>query len=872
MDSESRARRGTLRVYLGAAPGVGKTYAMLGEGLRRASRGTDVVVGLVETHGRAHTAELVAGLATVPRRVVPYRGSTLEEMDVDALLTRRPEVAMVDELAHTNAPGSRNAKRWQDVEELLTAGIDVITTVNIQHLESLNDVVATITGIRQQETLPDEIVRRADQVQLVDMTAEALRRRMAHGNIYTADKIDAALANYFRAGNLSALRELALLWVADRVDDALDQYRADHDIDTPWPTRERVVVALSGSPEGEHLLRRGARITQRASGAELLALHVSRGDGLTAATPADLARQRALTETLGGSFHTVVGDDIADEILGFARGVNATHVVLGAGRRRGPLWSGPVQTGVPLRVVHESGEIDVHLVTRAGAGGDNGGAGRRPSRRGALGGRRLLAGWLLAVLAPALLTIGLAATREQHGLTIALMLFLTLTVAVALVGGLWPAVFAAVAGGLLANYYFTPPLYTFTIAQPENAFTILLLVITAVAVSVVVDLAARKTVQAARARAEADTLAVVAGSVLRGHDALPSLLNRFADAIGAGSVSLLQRADHTQPWLPIGAATSAAHPVSHPVDPAHADLTFPVREGLVLAVQGGPFSMAQMRVASAVAAQTEVVLERDRLREDARAARREHERTAIRTTLLAAVSHDLRTPLAGIKAAVSSLRDPGTVLDPHAQTELLESVESGADRLQVLIDNLLDLSRLDSGVITPVLGPVAVEDIIARALAGVLADSVQVSVPAGLPLVHGDAGLLERCLGNVVENAVRYARTKAPVTVSADAIATSPAGPVVVVRVIDHGPGVPDALKKEIFRAFQRSDDAPRGRGLGLGLAVARGFAEANGATLEAEDTPGSGLTMVLTLPPAPPPPPSETHDRPPATTPATPL
>ena len=268
--------RGRHRIYLGAAPGVGKTVAMLDEGRRRIARGTDVVVGLVETHGRAHTAEMVEGLEVLPRVRREHRGVTLEEMDLDGLLARRPAVALVDELAHTNVPGSRHEKRWQDVDELLDAGIDVISTVNIQHLESLNDVVESITGVVQQETVPDEVVRRADQIELVDMSPEALRRRMAHGNIYKAEKVDAALANYFRVGNLSALRELALLWLADRVDEGLGRYRADHGIDSSWPTRERVVVALSGGPEGETLLRRGARIASRGAGGELLAVHVAR--------------------------------------------------------------------------------------------------------------------------------------------------------------------------------------------------------------------------------------------------------------------------------------------------------------------------------------------------------------------------------------------------------------------------------------------------------------------------------------------------------------------------------------------------------------------------------------------------------------------
>ncbi|HEX8007593.1 MAG TPA: universal stress protein, partial [Trebonia sp.] len=360
------APRGQLRIYLGAAAGVGKTYAMLGEGHRRQDRGADVVVAFAEAHGRPQTAALLDGLEVVPRAQITYRDATFEEMDVDAVLARKPQIALVDELAHTNVPGSRNAKRWQDIEELLDAGIEVISAVNIQHLESLNDVVERITGVPQRETVPDAIVRAADLVELVDMTAEALRRRMAHGNIYPPEKIDAALTNYFRTGNLTALRELALLWLADKVDEGLQKYRAEHDIRKTWEARERVVVALTGGPEGDTLIRRAARIAARSSGGDLLAVHVTKSDGLTGANPANLARQRQLVESLGGTYHQVVGDDISDALLTFARAENATQLVLGASRRG--RFAQLLSPGVGVTTTAHSGPIDVHLVTHAQAG------------------------------------------------------------------------------------------------------------------------------------------------------------------------------------------------------------------------------------------------------------------------------------------------------------------------------------------------------------------------------------------------------------------------------------------------------------------------------------------------------------------------
>ena len=528
--------RGKLRIYLGAAPGVGKTYAMLGEGHRRAERGTDVVVGFAETHGRQHTADMLDGLEVLPRREIAYRGTSFTEMDLDALLQRHPAVALVDELAHTNVPGSRNTKRWQDIEELLVAGIDVISTVNIQHLESLNDVVEKITGVPQRERVPDAVVRAADQVELVDMSPEALRRRLAHGNVYPAEKVDASLGNYFRVGNLTALRELALLWTADKVDEAMQGYRAAHDIEGTWETRERVVVALTGGPEGETLIRRAARIAARSVGGDLLAVHVTRSDGLTGASPAQLAEQRVLVENLGGTYHQVLGDDIPEALLQFARAENATQLVLGGSRRSrlSALLSGP---GIGATTIRDSGEIDVHLVTHAQIGRGRG----LPRLHGSLTLRRRLQGIALAIIMLPLLTLALVYERQHLNLVSDVLLFLLTVVVVAVVGGLLPAMLAAVAGSVLLNYYFTPPLHTFNISETNNSLALGVFVLVAALVSSVVDLAARRTRQAARATAESETLGTLAGSILRGETALPALLERVREAFGLTSVTLLER-------------------------------------------------------------------------------------------------------------------------------------------------------------------------------------------------------------------------------------------------------------------------------------------------------------------------------------------
>ncbi|MFH8407256.1 ATP-binding protein [Streptomyces sp. NPDC018019] len=838
--------RGKLRIYLGAAPGVGKTYSMLSEAHRRVERGTDAVVAFVEHHDRPRTEVMLHGLEQIERVELEYRGSAFTEMDVDAVLRRKPAVALVDELAHTNVPGSRNAKRWQDVEELLEAGIDVISTVNIQHLESLGDVVESITGVRQRETVPDEIVRRADQIELVDMSPEAIRRRMAHGNIYKPDKVDAALSNYFRPGNLTALRELALLWVADRVDEYLQQYRSEHSVSKIWAGRERIVVGLTGGPEGRTLIRRASRMAAKGSGSEVLAVYIARSDGLTSASPKELAVQRTLVEDLGGTFHHVIGDDIPNALLEFARGVNATQIVLGSSRRK--TWQYVFGPGVGATVARDSGpDLDVHIVTH-----DEVAKGRGlPVARGArLGRARIIAGWLLGVVAPVLLSLVLTAIDNGPGLANDVLLFLFLTVAAALVGGLLPALAAAAVGSLLLNFYFTPPTHSVTIADPKNIVAIVIFFAVGVSVASVVDLAARRTHQAARLRAESEILSFLAGSVLRGETTLDALLERVRETFGMESVALLERAGDVEPWTCAGRVGGApdgdreAKPLLRPED---ADVDMPVGDHMALALTGRVLPAEDRRVLAAFAAQAAVVLDRQRLVGEAERARELAEGNRIRTALLAAVSHDLRTPLASIKASVTSLRSDDVAWSEDDEAELLAGIEAGADRLDHLVGNLLDMSRLQTGTVTPLIREIDLDEVVPMALGGVPEGSVTLDIPEELPIVAVDPGLLERSVANLVENGVKYSPDGERVLVSASAL-----GDRVELRIADRGPGVPDSAKDRIFEPFQRYGDAPRGAGVGLGLAVARGFAEAMGGTLAAEDTPGGGMTMVLTLRAAP--------------------
>ncbi|MCX4753373.1 sensor histidine kinase [Kitasatospora purpeofusca] len=848
-------RRGRLRVYLGSAPGVGKTYRMLDEARRRQDRGADVVVGWIECHGRRHTEAMLDGLEVVPGVHRAYRDTDFEEMDLDAVLRRKPTVVLVDELAHTNVPGGRHGKRWQDVEELLDAGIDVITTVNIQHLESLNDVVQKITGIPQRETVPDEVVRRADQIELVDMAPQALRRRMAHGNVYKAEKVDAALSNYFRVGNLTALRELALLWVAGRVDEGLRDYRASHNIDRVWETRERVVVALTGGPEGETLVRRAARIADRTAGGDLLAVHVTRSDGLAGASSGALAQQRQLVESLGGSYHVVVGDDIPTSLLAFARAHDATQLVLGTSRR-GRVTRFLTGPGIGETTVDASEDIDVHMVTHEFTGrGRLPALGRRHSRR------RTVAGFLAGLIVPSLLTLVLSQFHDAVNLTTDALIFQLGVVVVALLGGATSALLASLVASVLLNYFFIPPVHAFTIGETNNIIALVVFAAVALTVSTVVDHATRLTARAARATAEAETLSTLAGSVLRGADALPALLEKSRTAFGMSSVALLGRtggevlascdtAAEAKDAVTKGTGTKGTE-AEDAGSGADAPVTteVPVGADAVLVLTGRRLPAADQRVLTAFAAHVAAALERDRLAVVAAEVEPIKAADRMRTALLAAVSHDLRTPLAAALASVGSLRSPDVEFSPEDQAELLATADESLVKLTRLVDNLLDMSRLQAGALTLHLAETHLDEILPRALDS-LADPYAPVQPLDLetvPPVLADPPLLERVLANVITNALRYNAPGAPVLVAASHHAGR-----VELRVIDRGPGIAPEDRDRVFLPFQRLGDTDNTTGVGLGLALSRGLAEAMDGSLEVEDTPGGGTTMLLTLPAAP--------------------
>ena len=832
-------RRGEMTVYLGCAPGVGKTYEMLQQAHLLAAEGRDVAIGVVESHGRAATAALVEGLEVVPPTSYAYRDTVLWEMDLDAVLARRPEVVLVDELAHTNAIGARNTKRWQDIADLRAAGIDVITTVNIQHLDSLNDVVEQITGVTQRETVPDAVVRDADQIELVDIAPEALRQRLAAGKVYGAERVAGALANYFRRGNLTALRELALLWLADRVDESLADYRAEHRITDTWETRERVVVAVTGGPESATLLRRASRIASR-SGAELMVVHVISDSGLMDPATADLAEVSRLAEGFSTRVHTVVGDDIPVALLDFAKSVNATQLVLGTSRRS--RWQRLLSEGASAAVIRESGKIDVHMVPQDQSAPRRNYLDIRRSRF-----RRPLS-WAAAVVVPVAAAAAVSFVDRWLNVGSEAAIFFAVILAVSLLGGWGQAALSAMVSALLLNWFFTDPRYTLTISEPGNVITIVVMFAVAIAVAVLVDSAAARRIEAQRATRDAEVLATFSSAAIRG-ESVNSLLSTICEAYGQKGVSLI-RADGTAPTVVAGVGDP-------PAAVADADTVCQVPDTpYQLLVRGPAIGVRERRVLDVVAAQAAGVVIRQELARQAADAQAVAAADRLRGALLSAVSHDLRTPLAAIKAAASTLRATDVTFSAQDTAELLAGIEESTDHLTAIVSNLLDSSRLAAGVVTVHPQLVPVEEVVDKVIAslpstadGSPAASLVVNRTVGVT-AFADIGLLERVLANVVDNALRHSGFGGPpASVEVTARYVSGSGHRCRILVVDHGVGVSEKQRQEMFTAFTRLGDRNATAGVGLGLSVAQGFVEAMHGSIHAAQTAGGGLTMVIELP-----------------------
>jgi two-component system sensor histidine kinase KdpD len=804
---------------------------MLEEGHRLRAAGRDVVIAYVEPHARRDTEAMIGDLEIVPRRQLVYRESMFDEMDLEAVLRRAPAIALVDELAHSNIPGSVNAKRWQDVEALLGAGIDVLSTLNIQHLESLNDVIFEITDIVQRETIPDDVVRGADEIELVDLTQEGIRDRMASGKIYPAERIDAALGNYFRPGNLGALRELALSWTADRVDEALARYRSLHGIEDQWETKERVVVALAGAVGGDDIVRRAARLAMR-SRADLLGVFVRPTDGLTDDTSIALAAQVELLQSLGGRYHEVVGDDVASSLLAFAKAENATQLVLGASRRsRADEW---IRGSPVARVIRRAGDIDIHVISYEGALQPN--RARRPQSRRSLSPVRTMTAWGLALIGPPLITWALLSWFDAP-LQNVLLVYLLAAVGTGVLGGALPAAATAVSGFLLANWYFTPPVRTWTIRDPDNLFALFAFLFVSLAVGLLVGSASRRSAEARKARAQAEALAATAAP---GHPVFGSddrgLVQRIRETFSLSAVSVLRRDGDA--WV-----TLAWDGVFQLDSPELGNEVIELTGDAVLVLLDGKLTTDDRLVLRAFAAQIVQALEREDLEREAGSAEAMVETDRLRTALLGAVSHDLRTPLATIKASVTSLLETGVEWTPEQTSSFLQAILEETERLDRLVGRLLDASRVQVGAVHVFFRPVGLDEVVGSAMAGLGAgrERVIVDIPEWLPQIQTDPALLERVVANLIENALVWSPSTESVRVSGGAIARR-----IDLRISDRGPGIPMGSRDIVFQPFQRLGDSPSSEGVGLGLAVSRGLLEAMGNELIIEDTPGGGTTMVV--------------------------
>ena len=815
--------RGRLRVYLGLAPGVGKTYKMLDEGWRRRERGADVVAGYIETHQRPYTESQLRDIELIPRKRYEYRGATLEEMDLGAVLARHPQVALVDELAHTNAPGSRHEKRWQDVEDLLDAGIDVITTVNIQHLESVNDVVEKITGIAQRETVPDFVVRRAEQIELVDITPEALRRRMAHGNIYPADKIDASLSNFFRSGNLTALRELSLLWLADRVEDSLQSYLDAHGIKATWETRERLIVAVAGNDADEILLRRAARMASR-NHAEIVAVHVIDSSAMRS-RDSDTTLARGLIEEFEGTFHEVIDEDIASALVAFARAERGTQVILGSSRTKRP-WRMP--GGVIEKVLRQARDLDVHIIAVTA---ERGPRTARRRRKSSFSWPQTLRHLALTSVALSLLTWVMSQIRSGVSLSTVFLVYLIAVLALAAGGGVVVGALAALGASGLENYYFVPPRHTLVVARPDDAVAIVAFLVFAVGASLAMNRFRRRTDDARRARAEAELLSEAVATVTTSREDLMPLLDTL-------------RAVYAVPMVALMRTNAEGHQVPELVsgDPAGTSgdtIDFRVNDESLLRLSTLELDNQDRQLIRAFCGRLAAALHSQQLMIEAEAMRTRAETDALRIGLLRSVAHDLKAPLANIETSVVSLR---TSQDSDEQRKSLGAISREVDNLTRLVTNLLDSGRLETKMISPRRWRTTLREVVAnaRGLVDTKGRRVESDFSPDLPTIVTDPDLLERVVINLLTNACAFSPPDQAIRVSAGCTPGE-----VELLVIDRGPGTRDPRRRIPTLGGVREDT---GADEDLGLLVAAGFVKVLGGELRFEDTPGGGLTAVVSL------------------------
>ncbi|MFI5280128.1 MAG: DUF4118 domain-containing protein [Gemmatimonadales bacterium] len=859
MAEEARQARGKLKLFFGASPGVGKTFAMLEAAQAKRREGVDVVVGVVETHGRAETARLTEGLDVLPRHNLEYKGITLHEFDLDGALKRAPKLILVDELAHTNAPGSRHSKRWQDVMELLAAGINVYSTLNVQHVDSLNDVVAQITGITVRETVPDAVLERADEIELVDVSPEVLLQRLGEGKVYVPDQAGRALEQFFKRGNLIALRELALRQTANRVDADMRGYMRSEGIRETWPAVERLLVCIGPDPASARLVRATRRMAERLQ-ADWIAVYVETPlhFRLTEAAKDAVVQNLRLAEQLGARTVTLVGTSVSDEVLNWAQANNVTRIVVGKPAPAPGRWFRRRRSLLGA-LIRGSGSIDVYVIT--GAGEAERPASRRlptpPSEYGLAVAAVIAATALCLVLRSVLTTTDVA------------MVFLLAVVVTATRARQGPALAAAILSIGFFDFFFVPPFYTFAVSDVRYAFTFAVMLVIGVVMSRLTG-RIRDQAESSRGREQRTAAAyalsrdvavarepeeVTAAAAKHVSDAFASRVTTFLP----GELGALTTDDGVAQWVFEHGSMAGLGTDTLPASPA---LYLPMTAG------GGTLGVVRIeprdpqdaldpvrrQLLETFVGQAASALERAQLAERHHKAQSEVEAERLRTSLLSSLSHDLRTPLAGIEGAASSLLEEGTSLSPELRREHASTILGESRRMTRLIANLLDMVRLETGALAVHKEWQPLEEVVGIALIRLderlTGRDVTTSLPADLPLVEIDGVLVEQLLINLIENAVKYSPAGSPLEISARA---EPGA--VVVSVADRGPGIPAEETERIFDKFHRVPASGAGSGVGLGLTICRGIVSAHGGRIWAENRPDGGAVFRFTLPLTGPPP-----------------
>ncbi|HXV80204.1 MAG TPA: sensor histidine kinase KdpD [Candidatus Binatia bacterium] len=864
---ESRQLEGKLKIFFGANPGVGKTYAMLEAAHEQRRDGVDVVIGVVETHGRAETETLVEGLELLPRKPVEYRGTVLQEFDLDAALARRPTVILIDELAHTNAPGLRHAKRWQDVQELLKAGITVYTTVNVQHLESLNDVVAQITGVRVRETVPDSVIERADDVELVDLPPDDLLQRLKDGKVYIPEQIQHAIQHFFTKGNLIALRELALRRTAERVDQQMEVYRRDHAVIRTWPAAETIMVCVNMKPRGPRLIR-AARQMAADLHAKWIAVYVQipRHLRLPQAERDRLVQTLRLAEQLGAETITLTGENVAQELLSYARSRNTTKLIVGKPVRS--LWKEWIFGSVVSDLVHQSGDIDIYVITgEAGEG--------QPLVRRSF--KRTSNRWeyLYAAVGVAIATAIAWAMFPYFGLANLIMMYLIAVIFIAIRLGRGPSVLASVLSVATFDFFFVPPYLTFAVSDFQYLLTFGVMLVVALVIS---NLAVRIREQAELARYRERRTGVLYTmsrdlATHRGTAMLVQVATKHLRDVFDGQVAIfladaekrvrLQRAEQLYFELDPKESGVAQWVFDHNERAGLGTDTLPGASALYLPLVAstGPIGVMavrpkdtgllldpeQLHLLESLVNQVALAIERTRLSEEAQQAHVRVETERMRNAILSSVSHDLRTPLATITGAATSLLDERSQLNASDRLELCRSIYREADRLDRLLRNLLDMMRIEAGAVHLNKEWHPLDEIVGAALSRLeerlRGYSVKTAFPPDLPMVKIDGVLLEQVVINLLENAAKYAPAGSMIELSASA-----GDREVLVDVADRGQGIPLGDEVRIFDKFYRAKPAREG-GVGLGLTICRGIIEAHGGRIWAENRSGGGAVFRFSIP-----------------------